>query len=151
MKIYDLTFCDNLYLIGDIHGDFDFLMHNLKMRFNTINASMQKNIKKIEIPLMIYNNGELIIEDDNEIISVEAKTDSNMELDVQENKYKNSLFIVLGDVGFGFAKETYYYDIFPKINTMLAENNSFLLMFRGNHDDPSYFSEEKIKFSNTGG
>ena len=61
---------------------------------------------------------------------------------------KNSLIVVLGDCGIGFNKPKYYEDLFQKVNTFLQRNNIHILMFRGNHDDPSYFIEEKIDYSN---
>lgn len=64
-------------------------------------------------------------------------------------KYReNCLIIVLGDCGLGFYKPQYYQNVFTKFNQFCEENNIYIMMLRGNHDDPSYFSEEKINFSN---
>lgn len=61
---------------------------------------------------------------------------------------ENVLYIVAGDCGFGFKKPQYYFDFFSKLNETLKENNTHILFTRGNHDDPSYFSNEIINFSN---
>ena len=151
MKIYDFTFCNNFFLIGDIHGDFEYLMNNIRMKLNMVNILKKKTIHSIKMPMMFLNeNGEVVVDHSQELdISDKTEETGNDEKIIEkENKYKNILCIVLGDVGFGFAKDKYYNEIFTKFNTLLAESNSYLLMFRGNHDDPTYFSEEKIKFSN---
>lgn len=61
---------------------------------------------------------------------------------------ENVLYIVAGDCGFGFKKSQYYFDFFSKLNEVLKENNTHILFVRGNHDDPSYFTNETINFSN---
>lgn len=61
---------------------------------------------------------------------------------------ENVLYIVAGDCGFGFKKSQYYFDFFSKLNEILKENNTHILFTRGNHDDPSYFTNETINFSN---
>ena len=60
----------------------------------------------------------------------------------------DAIVIVCGDCGFGFHKNQYYTDIFPKLNKHCIKHNIKVYMFRGNHDDPSYFDGEKIKYSN---
>ena len=67
---------------------------------------------------------------------------------IKTKPLNNSLIIVLGDCGIGFNKPKYYEYIFEKENEYLAQNNIHILMIRGNHDDPSYFNEEKIDYSN---
>lgn len=62
--------------------------------------------------------------------------------------YTDSLIILLGDCGLGFNKLAYYNDVFNKLNDKLVKLNSSILMLRGNHDDPKYFNEEMINFSN---
>lgn len=63
-------------------------------------------------------------------------------------RLRNALVIVLGDCGIGFNKPKYYEDLFIKENDYLRKNNIHILMLRGNHDDPTYFKEEKINLSN---
>ena len=62
--------------------------------------------------------------------------------------YANSLFIIAGDCGLGFNKPKYYEDLFEKFNKVLSYNNSYIIMVRGNHDDPAYFDGERVNLSN---
>lgn len=59
-----------------------------------------------------------------------------------------SIFVVAGDCTFGFNKLEYYNTLFKKYNEIFHDLNIHVLFIRGNHDDPSYFAEEKINFSN---
>ena len=56
----------------------------------------------------------------------------------------NTLLIVAGDCGFGFEKPGYYDQVFTKISRRLAKANNWVVMIRGNHDDPAYFQEQRI-------
>lgn len=67
---------------------------------------------------------------------------------VNYEKITDANIIVLGDIGMGFYKENYYYNILKKINTKLKKNNINLFFFRGNHDDPQYFKDGKYNKSN---
>ena len=66
------------------------------------------------------------------------------------NYYKLNKCVIFfcGDIGLGFNKEQYYKDIFKKINRFCKEREIELVFIRGNHDDPTYFSEHKISYSN---
>lgn len=57
---------------------------------------------------------------------------------------KNTLLIVAGDCGFGFYKEGFYDTLYWKIERRLSSSNNYVVFVRGNHDDPSYFREEKV-------
>lgn len=50
-----------------------------------------------------------------------------------------------GDCGFGFDKPGYYENVFKRNTLRLSKSNNWVVMVRGNHDDPEYFSEERIK------
>lgn len=56
----------------------------------------------------------------------------------------DTLLIVAGDCGFGFEKPGYYEQVFNRNSSRLSKSNNWIVMMRGNHDDPSYFSEGKI-------
>ena len=64
----------------------------------------------------------------------------------------DTCFIVCGDCGFGFSDTKY-----AKIQKMIKANfdaglekrNNYLLFFRGNHDDPSYFEAPISEYINT--
>lgn len=83
----------SLYVCGDIHGEFEELIYNLK-RFE--------------------------IED--------------------------AVVIIAGDCGIGFEKKEHYTQLYNKINKTLVKNNIFLILIRGNHDDPSYFDGQHINY-----
>jgi predicted phosphodiesterase len=56
------------------------------------------------------------------------------------NNYNNAALIVCGDIGMGFYKDEYYHTTFKKLNLKLSKANNYLVMFRGNHDNPDYFN-----------
>lgn len=57
---------------------------------------------------------------------------------------KNTLLIVAGDCGFGFDKPGYYENVYRRNSSRLSKSNNWVVMIRGNHDDPAYFNEERI-------
>lgn len=52
----------------------------------------------------------------------------------------DTLLIVAGDCGFGFEKPGYYENVFKRNSARLSKANNWIVMVRGNHDDPSYFN-----------
>lgn len=58
----------------------------------------------------------------------------------------NTLLIVAGDCGFGFEKPGYYETVYNQVAGRLRKTNNWAVFVRGNHDDPSYFAEEKIRY-----
>ncbi len=67
---------------------------------------------------------------------------------IESHDIRNCVMVIAGDIGLGFKPFNQYIDIFGKINKFLRLRNITLLLLRGNHDDPTYFSEGKINFSN---
>ena len=63
------------------------------------------------------------------------------------NQYelKDTLIIVAGDCGFGFAKKGYYDGIYEKCRDKLTKANNWLVFIRGNHDNPAYFEKGVVK------
>ena len=62
------------------------------------------------------------------------------------NKYgvSNSIFVLLGDCGFmGDGDDEWLYNIRKKVNRKLISSNNYLYFFRGNHDDPQLFIDDK--------
>lgn len=62
--------------------------------------------------------------------------------------FTDTIIIILGDCGIGFYKEQYYKDLFTKMNKTFKNIGTTLIMFRGNHDDPSYYDGKRLNFSN---
>lgn len=58
--------------------------------------------------------------------------------------FKDTAFIICGDIGFGFNKPQYYTDIFNKLTKGVSKVNCEFLFVRGNHDSKSYFDKRKI-------
>ena len=58
----------------------------------------------------------------------------------------DSIIIVAGDCGFGFERLGYYDNIYKKNRKRLEEHNNYILMIRGNHDNPSYFTDKYINY-----
>jgi len=59
-------------------------------------------------------------------------------------KMENSLTIVCGDIGIGFESKEHYKQIFPKLDKRLGKRNNHLVLFRGNHCDPSYYNNPTL-------
>ena len=58
----------------------------------------------------------------------------------------DTLLIVAGDCGFGFEKLGYYQTVYNQVAGRLRKANNYVVFVRGNHDDPSYFREEKVHY-----
>lgn len=62
-------------------------------------------------------------------------------------KLKNCVVIVCGDCGFGFYSKKKMEEIFQKVQTTISANNVYVIFFRGNHDDPSWFDYQDDEFA----
>lgn len=114
-----------LLVVGDIHGDFPKMFHKLSDLVAAEERIAAKEDKKDEKGPSIVMDGRF------STVAV-----------------KNSVIIVAGDCGFGFNKEGYYRSIFDEKNDFLAKNGIIILFLRGNHDNPSYFTDHIIDYSN---
>ena len=56
----------------------------------------------------------------------------------------DTLIVVAGDCGFGFERREYYENIYKRNQQRLSKSNCWLVMLRGNHDNPAYFNEFPI-------
>lgn len=61
---------------------------------------------------------------------------------------KNSDFILAGDVGLGLHTNNVYVDWMSQWNDELKKDDNTIYLLRGNHDDPSFWNDNKISFSN---
>lgn len=158
MELYDYTNIKKLYTVGDIHGDFAYF-------FNTIKRSLSYNDNdyKDDVHPLIQQEKEKIeqeIEEQNRIIGDRPRLIGLNDgygldtfrpkkiMDKCNNLFNDSVIIVCGDCGFGFSKYQYYIDKLTKINDLFNKTNTHIIFVRGNHDDPSYFNENLINFSN---
>ncbi|MDL2243787.1 metallophosphoesterase [Bacteroidales bacterium OttesenSCG-928-J19] len=58
----------------------------------------------------------------------------------------NAVFLIAGDCGIGFEKKEHYNQLYQKLKRTLQQQNCFLFLIRGNHDDPEYFQDKQINF-----
>ena len=56
----------------------------------------------------------------------------------------DTVLIIAGDCGFGFDKPGYYDNVYNRNSSRLSKANNWVVMIRGNHDDPAYFQEKRI-------
>lgn len=69
-------------------------------------------------------------------------------LSADKNRFQDSVIFIAGDIGFGFSRNDVYEQVLGDINHCMSEINAYVLLIRGNHDDPSYFEEDKFGFTN---
>ena len=63
---------------------------------------------------------------------------------VENYGLRDACIIVCGDCGLGFAKPQHYKDSLKKLNRLLKGRNVTLVLVRGNHDNPKWFSEDIV-------
>lgn len=130
--VYDYSNIEKLFLSGDIHGEFSTFFNEIK---NKLSIKKEEKIENVT-PLRIGDSTPL----DFDPFTFKPRGGNK--------NYNDSVFIVAGDCGFGFNKYQYYIDVLTQMNELLKLNNSHIIFVRGNHDDPSYFNENKLEFSN---
>lgn len=138
INIIDHKSIDKIFTIGDIHGEFKTIFNSIKRGLVYPSGFFDEEIHPLKIKEYedFYGEGAYRIRPIPHFEEKRGKT------------YQKSVFIVVGDCGIGFNKTQYYIDLFKKMNETLEKNDSFLYFLRGNHDDPSYFNEDKLGFSN---
>jgi len=63
---------------------------------------------------------------------------------IRDRKIVDSEFIHVGDFGVGFIGSDFELNKLKEINNFFGERGCVLHVFRGNHDDPSYFNGDHI-------
>lgn len=141
MKIIEHNNIRSFITFGDIHGEFHTFFNTLKkgLHFN-------KETYKEEVHPLVKQEME---DKENQNDGLwRPRSISFGESYHKKYDFTRKLIFVCGDCGFGFNKHQYYVDTFKMINEILKNNDSYLYFIRGNHDDPSYFKEDKLNFSN---
>lgn len=149
--IYDYSNIEDVFVIGDIHGEFESFFYKIKQRLTYDTESFKDEVDPIEIELnKIAKNNE----------DADATTDMYEETLFQRFRrnlskkhknllsFNNSIIFVCGDCGFGFNKFGYYTNLLEKQNALLQTTNTHIIFVRGNHDDPKYFHDKLIDYSN---
>ncbi|MBP5572638.1 MAG: metallophosphoesterase [Bacteroidales bacterium] len=88
MNVFDFPEARSIVVVGDIHGEFNKLVHKCCVRY----------------------------------------------------KVRDALIVVAGDCGFGFERPGYYDYVYERHRRYLSSANCWLVMVRGNHDNPAYFN-----------
>ena len=90
------------------------------------------------------------MEEKNKIILI---GDIHAEFGSFKNKIRKNIsdayIIQVGDFGLGFYKPNYYKTELTILSKILTQTNCHLYVIRGNHDDPSYFTETNNPFELT--
>lgn len=68
----------------------------------------------------------------------------NLKKLMKQTEFRDTVYIICGDCGFGFEKENYYIQILKSLDKTAEKYNCEFIFVRGNHDDPSYFDLKKI-------
>jgi hypothetical protein len=166
MKIYDFSAIETVYVVGDIQGEFDTLMSSLnkgfkeKMSDDDIHPKEAERRKKeeerkhLEMVRRMRNQG-IRINRQIQFPTLAMPQDSfTIKADYASIKpkalsfYSDAIIISTGNNRIGFNSDAYYEKVFGKMNEILVKNNTTILFIRGNNDDPSFFREEKINFTN---
>lgn len=167
MKIYDFSTIEKVYVVGDIQGEYDTLMSSLnkgfkeKMSDDDIHPKEAERRKKeeerkhLEMERRMRNQGipmnyqiqfpTLAMPQDS--FTIKADYASSI-MPKALSFYSDAIIISTGNNRIGFNSDAYYEKVFGKMNEILAKNNTTILFIRGNNDDPSFFREEKINFTN---
>ena len=178
MKTYSFKDIVNVYVLGDCHGEFKDYFHGIKNGLDIKSEDedkphpkeLERQARKAAREQAIRNAGrpQIAVDaqgrrymrfaepprdnhgGDNGWAALSAAVSDTFKK-MKKGKmaiYANSLFIIAGDCGLGFNKPKYYEDLFDKFNKVLSYNNSYIIMVRGNHDDPAYFDGERVNLSN---
>ena len=156
MKIYDFSSIEKIYVVGDIQGEFSTLMSYLNKGFREKMSDDDIHPKELEKRKRDEERNRLAMERrmHNQGIRVGSMDSFTLKADYTDIKakdlsfYSDAIIISAGNNQIGFNSDSYYEKIFGKMNEILAKNNTTILLIRGNNDDPSFFREEKINFSN---
>jgi hypothetical protein len=146
MKIYDYTKYGQCFLAPSVDGRLDEIIGIIN---KGLPFSMPKAIhpKELERLARIKKREE---ERNPYEIAAQFTTPQQKKKESKQKmfEYKNGVMIVAGSCGFGTKPIEYFEKRFSELNEYLVSSNFHILFVRGNNDDPSYFDEEKINFSN---
>jgi hypothetical protein len=169
MGTYSFKGIKNIYVIGDCHGEFKTYFHGIKCGLNIKSEDeetphpkeLERQARKAAREQAMRDNQRLQEGHGRRIAQAFAEPQegsgwatlsaSDVFKKIKKGKncaFSDSLFIIAGDCGLGFNKPKYYEDLFEKFNKILSYNNTYVVMVRGNHDDPAYFDGERVNLSN---
>ena len=134
MKIYDYQKFSNVYLGGSVLNKEESLIPIIYKRLSSSN-SIQLHPKEIERQERLSRRKK------------SPKGGLGM-MRKGDGTFNDSVIIFSGSTGFGSKSFEHFDEIFKSLNEILEKNNTHIIFIRGNSDDPSYFTEGKINYSN---
>ena len=134
MKIYNYQKFSNVYLGGSVLNKEESLIPIISKRLSSSN-SIQLHPKEIERQERLSRRKK------------SPKGGLGM-MRKGDGTFNDSVIIFSGSTGFGSKSFEHFDEIFKPLNEMLEKNNTHIIFIRGNSDDPSYFTEGKISYSN---
>lgn len=139
MKTYNFEETCNIFFAGGLKDDNSLLLTKLQDGFSN-GVETEPHPKEIErLERLNKRKGKKGI-----FTGLSPKSFTTM----GDGRYNSSIIVVSGGCGFGTKDDSYFIDLFKKLNELLEKNNSHIVFVRGNNDDPSYFTDDKFSFSN---
>lgn len=143
MKIYNYQSIDILYVAGNVGNGLEKLQETLR---NGLSVHTDRSVHPKEIErLKRLKNKENQSHNEPHTLRRSYKLKKGGKGD---GRYDNSAIIFSSGVGFGTKEYEYFDKHLKEINELLARNNAHIFFVRGNNDDPSYFAEHKLDYSN---
>lgn len=136
MKIYDYQKFSNVYLGGSVLNNEESLISVISGRLSSVGDS-EVHPKEIERQERLRKRRKL-----------SSHHGKSSYMRKGDGSFNNSVIIFSGSTGFGSKSFEHFDEIFKKLNEILEKNNTHVLFIRGNNDDPSYFTGDKINYSN---
>lgn len=138
MNVYDCSGIKKCFICGNIDNKLNkfigTIINGMKNLEKYVVAPHPKQLEKLEKQ---HHNG---------IRSIRRKKSINKTYRMGDD-LTDSVVIVNGSNCFGEKELKFYHDKLKVINDVLVDNNSYLFFVRG-CDDPNYFENEFINFSN---
>ena len=141
MRIHNYQNIGKVYIGGSLVNKLEHLQEKISNKlFHQVDKKIHpKEAERLE---RLKNNHEY------DCLEYDSTHSKLRRITRTSSDFNDSVIIFSGGVGFGTKKFEYFDNILKELNTLLALNNTHLLFVRGNDDDPSYFSEHKISYSN---
>jgi len=160
MKIYDYEPINNCVLYGSIENSLDKFIENVIKRLpHTQNVSKGIHPKEAERQERLKRKEEERLREqlNNPFANPFGVHDAfdrsrswikKMKPTSMNGLLNDTVIIVCGNCGLGSKDTSFYISKFNNFNTVLSDNNCYVLFVRGNSDNPSLFNNEEINLSN---
>lgn len=147
MIIHDYTKITNCIICGNLDGKLDKFIKSIINKLPSLEGyEKELHPKEVERRERLRANESIPRGMNRPRPSFRSFLHSKDESDVLDT-FNNLVIIVNGSNVFGTKSLGYYIKKFEKINNVLASNNVHILFTRGN-DDPKYFEDGLINFTN---